>query len=227
MPLKSERLLPLIILMVAFYFALKALLFGLFPVGLSMESHFTEERVNPNTWKYKCDLTYREFLEGLSTRRKVLNEFISILKRSSFDTYFFETPPATETSLNIPFEFILTNSMELKGVTEDREAFREHFNNCRETVTSFPNLGGDALMVVPCPSSDDTTYSSLGAFMRTASDDQINAFWSRVGSEALQHWSRRKEEKVWMSTSGLGVYWLHLRLDSRPKYYTHDPYKFA
>ena len=82
-------------------------------------------------------------------------------------------------------------------------------------------------MVVPCPSSDDTTYSSLGAFMRTASDDQINAFWSRVGSEALQHWSRRKEEKVWMSTSGLGVYWLHLRLDSRPKYYTHDPYKFA
>ncbi|MDF9799652.1 hypothetical protein OKW21_004915 [Catalinimonas alkaloidigena] len=28
-----------------------------------------------------------------------------------------------------------------------------------------------------------------------------------------------------MSTSGLGVYWLHIRLDSRPKYYQFDPYR--
>ena len=28
-----------------------------------------------------------------------------------------------------------------------------------------------------------------------------------------------RQKKVWMSTSGLGVYWLHVRLDSRPKYY--------
>ena len=84
-------------------------------------------------------------------------------------------------------------------------------------------------MVVPCPhSSHATSYSSLGAFMNTALDDQVKAFWSRVGSEALNHWRRRKEgEKVWMSTSGLGVYWLHLRFDSRPKYYTHQPYKNA
>ena len=30
---------------------------------------------------------------------------------------------------------------------------------------------------------------------------------------------------VWTSTSGLGVYWLHVRLDSRPKYYQHQPFK--
>ena len=33
------------------------------------------------------------------------------------------------------------------------------------------------------------------------------------------------EDSVWLSTSGLGVYWLHVRLDSRPKYYTYEPYK--
>lgn len=30
---------------------------------------------------------------------------------------------------------------------------------------------------------------------------------------------------LWVSTSGLGVSWLHVRLDSRPKYYTYAPYK--
>ncbi len=31
--------------------------------------------------------------------------------------------------------------------------------------------------------------------------------------------------KLWVSTSGAGVYWLHLRLDSYPKYYTYSPYR--
>lgn len=30
---------------------------------------------------------------------------------------------------------------------------------------------------------------------------------------------------IWLSTSGLGVYWLHMRLDRRPKYYTYEPFK--
>lgn len=30
---------------------------------------------------------------------------------------------------------------------------------------------------------------------------------------------------LWCSTSGLGVYWLHIRLDQYPKYYTYRPYK--
>lgn len=30
---------------------------------------------------------------------------------------------------------------------------------------------------------------------------------------------------VWISTSGLGVPWLHVRIDDRPKYYQHAPYR--
>jgi hypothetical protein len=29
---------------------------------------------------------------------------------------------------------------------------------------------------------------------------------------------------VWLSTAGAGVAWLHVRLDDRPKYYSHRPY---
>ncbi|MGB1216866.1 MAG: DUF6940 family protein [Saprospiraceae bacterium] len=30
---------------------------------------------------------------------------------------------------------------------------------------------------------------------------------------------------MWLSTAGLGVYWLHIRMDNRPKYYKHKAYK--
>lgn len=29
---------------------------------------------------------------------------------------------------------------------------------------------------------------------------------------------------VWLSTSGLGVYWLHFRIDARPKYYQYSEF---
>jgi hypothetical protein len=30
---------------------------------------------------------------------------------------------------------------------------------------------------------------------------------------------------VWLGTAGAGVSWLHVRLDDRPKYYGHAPYR--
>jgi hypothetical protein len=36
---------------------------------------------------------------------------------------------------------------------------------------------------------------------------------------------RLSSAPLWLSTSGLGVAWLHVRLDERPKYYTHAPYR--
>jgi hypothetical protein len=32
-------------------------------------------------------------------------------------------------------------------------------------------------------------------------------------------------QPVWLSTAGAGVAWLHVRLDDRPKYYGHGPYR--
>jgi len=33
------------------------------------------------------------------------------------------------------------------------------------------------------------------------------------------------ETPLWASTSGAGVAWLHIRFDTRPKYYIHLPYR--
>ena len=33
------------------------------------------------------------------------------------------------------------------------------------------------------------------------------------------------DKPTWLSTAGMGVAWLHVRLDQRPKYYAHRPYR--
>ena len=37
--------------------------------------------------------------------------------------------------------------------------------------------------------------------------------------------SALSDQPLWVSTCGLGVYWLHVRLDSFPKYYRYAPYQ--
>jgi hypothetical protein len=49
-----------------------------------------------------------------------------------------------------------------------------------------------------------------------------DALWIEV---AEVHDGAMGEEPRWLSTSGLGVFWLHVRLDQRPKYYAHTPYR--
>ncbi len=56
--------------------------------------------------------------------------------------------------------------------------------------------------------------------MRTASEVQVDAFLVKA-FEAVQS---KSHGKVWVSTSGDGVSWLHLRIDTRPKYYQHAAY---
>jgi hypothetical protein len=123
-----------------------------------------------------------------------------------------------------PFEFVLLDSPGLAR-RPDPEAFAEHFGCGPETgVIEFPNLGGDAIMIVPCPLSAPSAYGHLAAFVREAPEPQQQALWQSVG-EAM---ARRVSAKpVWLSTAGAGVSWLHVRLDDRPKYYGFGPYRLT
>jgi hypothetical protein len=57
--------------------------------------------------------------------------------------------------------------------------------------------------------------------VRQAAQSQIENLWRETGRAMRENLSERK---LWLSTSGLGVSWLHIRLDSYPKYYQHRPY---
>ena len=150
--------------------------------------------------------------------------FVSVLADAPFPAYFWETPPVTRTSIDREFEFVLVDSRSLAGVRTDQQAFANHFASAQsgESVIEFANLGGDATLVVPCPREPLSAYSQISTFARQAPDDQQHQLWSMVGA-ALER--QLSAQPVWLNTSGLGIYWLHIRLDSIPKYYTHEPYR--
>jgi hypothetical protein len=152
------------------------------------------------------------------------NFFISILADAPFPSYFLETPPVTSETIDREFEFVLVDSQQLAGVSTDRPAFSSHFESAPNGtfVIEFSNLGGDASLVVPCPGEPLSAYSQISSFARQAPEAQQHALWKLVGT-ALRR--RLGAQPVWLSTSGLGIYWLHIRLDARPKYYTHAPYR--
>ncbi len=150
--------------------------------------------------------------------------FMSVLTDAPFPAYFWETPPVTSATFDRDFEFVLVDSQQLAGVRTNQQAFANHFASALPgaSVIEFSNLGGDATLVVPCPRGPLSAYSQISAFMRQAPDDQQHQLWTLVGA-ALER--QLGAQPVWLSTSGLGVYWLHIRFDSEPKYYTYEPYR--
>ncbi len=169
-------------------------------------------------------LTWSDVVARWQNDQSFLCFFESILADAPFPAYFWETPPVTGATFNQEFEFVLVNSEQLAGVAADQQAFATHFASARSgaSVIEFSNLSGDATLVVPCPRDPHSAYSQLSAFAREAPDDQQHQLWTLVGA-ALER--RLGAQPVWLSTSGLGVYWLHIRLDSAPKYYTYEPYR--
>ena len=140
----------------------------------------------------------------------------------------------------IPFEVALVNEPALQRFAEnnpDQYAFSEHFNACKQrnngdTICSFANLGGDASLVSPIQQSttDDATYSHLAIFVRNAPKEQVSDFWKLAASTYLDVLKQKHDDSMsnantWFSTNGMGVAWLHLRIDSWPKYYSYAPFK--
>jgi len=168
--------------------------------------------------------TVTDVLRGWQGDAGFRSLFNSLLADAPYAAFRWETPPVTASTANRPFEVVLLDSPGLER-RPDPEAFAEHLAGGAEgRVLEFPNLGGDAVLVVPCPSAGPSAYGHLAAFVRQAPERQRHALWKVVGA-AMQR--RLGSKPVWLSTAGAGVSWLHVRLDDRPKYYSYGPYRGA
>lgn len=147
--------------------------------------------------------------------------FIDLLKDCPFRCFRFETPPVTAADPDQPFEFVLVDSPEI-DLPADPADFQGHFDDRPDDVLVFDNLGGDATMIVPRPREGVPGYAHIAGFTRYAPPDQQQALWRSV-AEAVQR--SVGDAPLWLNTAGGGVPWLHVRLDSRPKYYVFDPYR--
>lgn len=168
-------------------------------------------------------VTFRGVVDAWRSDEAFRAAFTATLRDIPYRAYCWETPPLSRATLDLPFECVFVESEALAYARPEPGPFREHFTDqgSATQVVSFESLGRDALLVVPCPRSDPSAYVHLAAFVRLAPMEQVHVLW-RVLAEAID--TRLGPSPIWLSTAGLGVHWLHVRLDARPKYYRHRLY---
>jgi len=173
-------------------------------------------------------LKYADFLSLLRKDESFRTFYIDLLSDNPFRAWQWETPPVRTSTLDQPFEFVVHDSPGI-DLPPDYGPFREYFEqlDSGETIAVFNNLGNDAKLIAPAPhpnphpQTDSPNYSHIGVFTERAPAKQQHALWKRVGQVTEEQVSDRP---LWLNTAGGGVAWLHVRLDSRPKYYRHRPY---
>lgn len=174
------------------------------------------EIVNKNTLKFNFNITYETFV-NLMTDKKYILKFIKILQEIPFEYYVLQTPCFQKNNL---FEFVIINKPELKKMKLNTTVYKKYFNNNK--VTSFLNLTGDTTLIVPqiLSNVDKNIYLNISTFSKNAPINQQILLWKKVIDEI-----KKCKHKCFLSTHGLGIGWLHIRIDESPKYYLYDNYK--
>ena len=178
-----------------------------------------------------ASLPWRAVIQLWRTDRSFALFFTAALAAVPLDAFFWECPPATAATLDQPFEFVVVNRA--GGFARANPSdFAEHFGDAAGAAT-FKNLGGDSTLVAPtgepvlAPGERRAAYGHIAAFCRSAPETQHVALWQAVGAAMHALTGTPELLPVWLNTEGSGVPWLHVRMDSRPKYYHHRPYKQA
>jgi hypothetical protein len=194
--------------------------------------------------KSNSPLTYRETMVNLASKDKMTIDILTrIIKSHNSRAVFWECIPFTAATFESAlFEFVIISSSRLEGIQTDIHPFIDHFKKLTGMEVSdsfavtFQNIGGDATLVVPTPvTAHDFAHpppymAHLAVFVRGANEKQIEHYFRAVGSAVIDVVERAKmssdlTKRFWLSTSGLGVSWLHTRIDTFPKYYNWAEYK--
>jgi len=200
-------------------------------------------------------LSYGEVTRLWQESHEFRDFFLTALRTAPYRAFFWETPPVTSASVERAFECVLVDSPELQSVSADPRPFREHLSRDSDGsgVAAFWNLGHDALLLAPRQVGPPEAYPHLAAFLRAAPRDYPHKLREQQLKLRKQQLERPQQplelrelraqqhaliaavggalsalvgsSPIWVSTSGLGVHWLHVRLDARPKYYTFAPYR--
>jgi len=171
-------------------------------------------------------MSIKQVLHGWAKDEEFRRFYLSLVRALPYEAIFWETPPISLATYNDGYEFAAVNSEQLVNARANSAPFDEHLNNpaSNTSVISFDNLGGDSTLIVPCQITRRASYSHLMRFLRESEESQCHEFLQTIAQKLM---SKISDKPIWLSTSGLGVYWLHARLDSHPKYYTHQPYRLT
>ncbi len=169
-------------------------------------------------------LSYGEVLRLWRDDESFRRFFTAAVLDSGFEAFFWETPPVTSSSWSWRVE-------PWPGCGRIRSLFRSISRPASARRSSVsPTSGAMRRSSSPHPSLRTPPATPISA---TFSAPRRPGRWillrqgygGQVVGETMQE--RVSASPLWLSTAGMGVSWLHLRLDSRPKYYRHRAYAVA
>lgn len=188
------------------------------------------ERIDAHTARITFEaggwqLTRAEVLALWKSDDAFCDAFSACLAAQPLDGFAWETPPWSRAGLRLPFECVVADSPALAREAANARPFAAELaaRAPGAGVVSFRNLGGDAELVVPRDLGEGGDYAHLASFLRTAPKMQAREAW-RLAAHGIERWLEGAAP-FWVSTAGLGVAWVHIRIDSRPKYYRYAPYR--
>lgn len=166
-------------------------------------------------------LSFRQIIALWKSTADFRQAYLNCLSLCPYAAYFWEHKPVSLSNLDQAYEMVLVETGAFAGLRPNATAFKEHFED-KQPVAVFPNLSGDATLLAPAPLVAVDAYTHLAAFVRDAPAEQQHCLLETLARTLA---NRIGENPLWVSTSGLGVSWLHIRLDRTPKYYSYAPYK--
>lgn len=178
--------------------------------------HFTLEWVG-------SPMSFDDALAMMKWNENFTSFLSALIAQSGFEGLVWECPPLTRSNLSRQFEFVVIDTRQPYHSKPDPSSFRSYLEplDGRESLAIFKNLGGDASLVIPSW-VEGTDYRDLLHFLKTASSAHKHILWQGVSSAVQECMGDRP---TWLSVAGAGEPWLHVRLDTRPKYYQHTPYR--
>jgi hypothetical protein len=172
------------------------------------------------------DLTMAEVVHLWRESEAFGDFFTRCLADSGYSAFKWELPPVTRQTMGRDFQFVLVERPFLAKRSPDFKPFAGPVKASGESgnVCVFPNLSGDATMIVPKPMllKGTAPYVDIASFLRGAPEKQRRELWRKIG-EAVE--ACVSDSPLWLNTAGGGVSWLHVRLDTRPKYNAYQPFK--
>lgn len=172
---------------------------------------------------YKKDITFYEFLVQLTKSKKTRNDLIHDITSSGFENCYLEFPVFSKSTYNDKVEFTVIESIPFPAA--DWTHFEDKLKSTSESqsVVSFCNLSQDTYLVIPVPNGNTDAYSNhLMNFLTKGYEQQKHDLIETFAKQALL--MAENNQKIYISTHGHGVPWLHIRLSLNPKHYCHEDY---
>lgn len=167
-------------------------------------------------------LSVRSVIELFGNKKFVL-EFVSIINNMiDYEAYFLECPKMNAKTLNDGFEFIIYNA---KNKFKNKKANFDYFSFYSDDYLSMciKSHNGN-IMIIPnhMKGTPCENYLNISNFLRNSLDEQIIDLFYLLSDNIKKEIN--SGNTIWVSTHGLGIPWLHIRIDYFPKYYCYKKY---